>query len=63
MADATNCQQVAHLSNLVKSVIENADVPVKPSNLLFVLDLEIIFIVNNNIDVYMNADSASNSNF
>ena len=52
MADANNCQQVARLLNLVKTAIESADVPIKRSNLLFVLDLKIIFIVSNNIDVY-----------
>ena len=36
--------------DLVKSVIESPGVPIKRSNLLFVLDLEIIFIVSNNID-------------
>ena len=58
MTDATNCQQVARLPNPVKSAIESADVPIKPFNLLFFLDLVIIFIVSNNIDVYMSADSA-----
>ena len=57
MADATNCQQVAHQPNLVKSAIESADVPIKRSNLFFFLDLEIIFIVSNNINAYISADS------
>ena len=55
---ATNCQQVARLPNLVKSAISNADVHIKRFNLLFFLDLEIIFILSNNIDVYLSADSA-----
>ena len=58
MAEVNNCQQVARLPNPVKSGIESVDVPIKRSYLLFVLDLEIIFIVSNNTDVYMSADSA-----
>ena len=63
MADVTNCHQVARLPNLVKSAIESADVPIKRSYLFFVLDFETIFIVSNNIGIYMSADSAFVYNF
>ena len=52
MAEVPSCQQVARLPNLVKSAIESVDVPIKRSYLLFVLDLEIIFIVSNITDVW-----------
>ena len=57
MAAVTNCQQVAHLSNLVKSTIESVDVLIRRFNLLSFLDLKIIVIVSNNTDGYTSADS------
>ena len=58
MAAATNCEHIARLPNVIKSVaIERADVPIKRFYLVFFLDSDIVFIVSNNIDVYMSANS------